>query len=50
VDEYFQNYRNSKNLTRFQRALLEDSTELQTILNRAVHTFGIEEIENDKEL
>lgn len=50
VDEYFQNYRNSKNLTRFQRALLEDSTELKTILSRAVHTFGIEEIEEDKEL
>lgn len=50
VDEYFQNYRDSKNLTRFQRALLEDSTELQKILDNAIRTFGIEEIEEDKEL
>lgn len=45
VDQYFNQLENNEAATRFQRALLEDSAELHYILDTAVKTFGIQDID-----
>lgn len=50
VANYFENYKKRTNLTRFQTALLNNSTELDRILDSAIRDLGIEELETIKEV